>query len=332
MEVLSAWAESSDGWAPSLGSLESAALAEDAGSLRRAAAELALWAHDHGTAGRWTTRFEEPMTFRLGSSAVIRARKLQVDARPHQYRVRWLDDAGSSRSVAVNARVPSRMPSLLEGQFGGRVVRVVLRGDKEGLAGLRFLDEDDWEVAQEASGFLETLARLDAALARHSPAYHGWVRRLLRAIVLTEAREGQIESGSSRQLPGLVHVSRTRHVPVLAEMLAHELSHQHYYVATRLGPVDDGSDSTLYYSPVKRRGRPIANILLAYHAFGNVVLLMRDLLASGFRDGTGYVEANEREICELLAKLEIGLKASPALTPIGEALYLPLAERLQQKQ
>src|SRR5438046_7090098 len=52
-----------------------------------------------------------------------------------------------------------------------------------------------------------------------------------------------------RSLPGVVHVAHISYRPALAEMLVHELSHQHYYVASSHGPVDDGSDDNLYYSP-----------------------------------------------------------------------------------
>jgi HEXXH motif-containing protein len=106
------------------------------------------------------------------------------------------------------------------------------------------------------------------------------------------------------------------------------VSHQYYYVATRLGPVDDGSDPTLYYSPIKRTGRPIANILLAYHAFGNVVLLMRDLRLNGYADETGYISANESALGAQLQELEAGLMSTTALTSVGRSLYDPLTARL----
>jgi len=42
-----------------------------------------------------------------------------------------------------------------------------------------------------------------------------------------------------------------------------------------------GATSRLYYSAGVRRDRPLDRILLAYHAFANVLLMYRDVLRGG---------------------------------------------------
>ena len=37
------------------------------------------------------------------------------------------------------------------------------------------------------------------------------------------------------------------------------------------GPVDDGSDTILHYSPLVDRGRPLDRILFAFHACANIL-------------------------------------------------------------
>ena len=110
-------------------------------------------------------------------------------------------------------------------------------------------------------------------------------------------------------------------------MLVHECSHQYYHLLTRLGPVDDGSDTTLAYSPVKNTGRPISMILLAYHAFANVELFYRHCQAAGLED-EGYCANNQEGLKPQLEQLEQALSATDALTELGQALWEPLAERI----
>lgn len=120
-----------------------------------------------------------------------------------------------------------------------------------------------------------------------------------------------------------------RNGPVpLAEMLVHETTHQYYYLLTRMGPVDDGSDAELYFSPAKQRGRPIHYILIAYHAFANVLLFSQRCLANGYDDPDGYLQRNVLALTEWMRHFEAALGTTKALTPLGEALWRPLAREL----
>ncbi len=113
-------------------------------------------------------------------------------------------------------------------------------------------------------------------------------------------------------------------------MLIHEVTHQYYYLLTRVGQVEDGTDSNLYFSPAKQCGRPIYFILIAYHAFANVLLFSRRCLAAGYDDPRGYLERNLAELSGWLETFESHLNQTNALTDIGTALWMPLKRANQQ--
>lgn len=167
-----------------------------------------------------------------------------------------------------------------------------------------------------------------AVLHRHSSRYVPWVDRVLRAIIPCAGSQSHLRSGSDFDLPGVIQISYPAHPAALAEMMVHECSHLTFQVVTRLGDVDDGTDQTLYYSPVKQTGRPIDRILLAYHAFANVVLFYRACLESGI-DDDGYCARNEKATIPQLDMLEEALCKTPALTPIGRVLFEPLRDLIR---
>lgn len=162
-----------------------------------------------------------------------------------------------------------------------------------------------------------------------SPRYAKWVERVVRCIIPLDSEYGNINSGSSRHEPGIVHASINCSVEAYAEMLVHESSHQYLYLLTRLGPVDDGSDEKGYYSPIKERDRPIGYILIAFHAFANVLLFGRDCLKNTTGLDADYFLQNEDFLLPRLKILEDGLASTNALTDIGYSLWQPLSERIR---
>ena len=172
----------------------------------------------------------------------------------------------------------------------------------------------------EAMAFLTTLA----------PEYAVWVTRVLRGIIPLETKSGGINSGSCRAELGVIHASIDCPIEGYAEMLVHEATHQYFYILRRLGRVEDGSDPTLYFSPVKQTGRPIGMILLAYHAFANVVLLGRRCTSHALPSKFDYFRKNEDFLLPQLETLEKGLQTTQALTPLGTALWQPLQQQLCQ--
>ncbi|MFF0738831.1 HEXXH motif-containing putative peptide modification protein [Streptomyces sp. NPDC004111] len=151
-----------------------------------------------------------------------------------------------------------------------------------------------------------------------APHYEQWVVRVVHAVVPCDSGASRTRSSSWRDAPGVVLVSVSPQPAAVAEMLVHESCHQYYYLAKRLGDVVDPADTRLYYSPAVDRERPLDRVLLAYHAFANVLLLHEAL-------GTpGILDRMRRDTEQLGAPL----RDNSSLTPVGRALVQPLMERL----
>jgi hypothetical protein len=170
-----------------------------------------------------------------------------------------------------------------------------------------------------------------ALITDFAQIYAPWVRRTIRELLPLESPSNATCSNSFEFLPGLVALSR--HAPQigLSELLVHEASHQYFHLLARVGPVHDGSDTELYYSPAVRVRRPIDKILLAYHAFANIFLFYQTCRANGFEEAAGAPRVcadQEHFLKAWLDELSEPLRATRALTPIGRALFEPLAARV----
>lgn len=238
----------------------------------------------------------------------------------------WADQRCMHDDQAGHAHAAANQPVIT---CGGRQLTLRYRED------LRFGFERplrDQALPRAAHGrTTRTLHEAFDFLREYAPEFVPWTLRLLREVVpVTTTSPGNLCSGSSAAEPGRCHMS-IRNGPVpLAEMLVHETTHQYYYLVTRMGPVDDGSDTELYFSPAKQRGRPIHYILIAYHAFANVLLFSKRCLDNGFDDPDGYLHRNVVALSEWMRHFESALRTTKALTPLGLALWRPLARQLEQ--
>ena len=151
-----------------------------------------------------------------------------------------------------------------------------------------------------------------------------WIGRALRFVSPIHELPNVMRSGSGRQWPGVAEISYCCEPVAIAEMLVHEATHQYYNILLMVEPVTDGSDQKLYYSPVRRCERPIEMILLAYHAFANVLLFYRCCRMKGLLDG-GFCERNEKELLPDLRSLEASLRTTSSLTEVGNSLWKPLS-------
>ncbi|HYI13417.1 MAG TPA: HEXXH motif-containing putative peptide modification protein [Thermoanaerobaculia bacterium] len=323
-------------WSPAFGRVAALAFTEsaDADEICAAAVEFAWHLAAEGTIGRWSANVASPLTLRLGRFVLPPATSVtaeHVDG-SIQFSLRLVGGTASDYRFARQSSC--WIPSERCGPFHSN----------EEIESVTFLTQDAGSIYSHAyldSQILPT-DRLGIALGAHrramrllddcAPAYARWVRRLLRTTIPLETRTGGINSGSSREEPGVIHASIDCAVEGYSEMLVHEVTHQHFYVLARLGAVEDGSDKNLYYSPFKQTGRPIAMILLAYHAFANVVLLGRACRRSAQMMGSDYFERNEAFLLPQIEVLEQALQQTRGLTPIGSALWEPLAEQLRARE
>ncbi len=326
--VIENFVDDGGGWSPPFGAFESALRSGSSEALLSCSVQLGLLAHDRGVSGQWQEALGEVTCLRLGQQAVVQLSEVSVDAGPLGYEVRGRTANGNQSVWVVNRDASSTTDSrLLEIQFDDVPVRVTTMYDLDAVTGMDFLGRDHWNVSRDLERVRREIKDTERWLLRHCPSSLPWITAVLRHLVLTDPGPGLMESGSSRGLPGFAHMSHGDQLR-LAEMLVHELSHQYYYIGTRLGPVDDGTDDKLYWSPVKQTGRPIANILLAYHAFGNVALLMRQL-----RDGSAQpaerIAENLASVIDDLRPLQEALESTRSLTEVGIGLYEPLSNALR---
>ncbi len=331
VECLSNWSSfepsQRDIWTPAFGMAErlAAASSADPGLAEPVVygARLALAMQAAGLAGGFRAHFGDPVRLRFAHTFLPATRELTASGDGTSLRV----DLGEGR----------------QGEFrrdGGRwrVTRPVAGQDElrqvpiESAAVTFVTDEVLGDERQEGIPYPVAPATDEVAAAwaaafdlirRCSPSYLRWVDRGVREIVPVAVPDGAMISGSHTQRWGEIYMT-SRLAPLkLCEMLVHEVSHQHYFFGGFLASVEDGSDPTLYYSPLKKTGRPLDKILLAYHAFANVILFYRECREQGLETGV-----EEETILPELAQLEAPLRSTHGLTELGRAFWQPLAERI----
>lgn len=322
-------------WTPLLSALEASVTGAPRDALRSRAllVSIAWQLATSGVRGEFETTRPGLEPRRLGAWMLPPHGGLHLSSDGERAHVR-LDgvEGGSSRSFGF---VPGRVPRLVElgdvetWRSCGEIVRgtLILNGGIERFVGHAHLADLVEACGEEAAHVHDAAIRL---MRTYASGYETWVSTAVRAVIPLRAANGAINSGSSREEAGVVHASVDCCAEAYAEMLVHEASHQYFHALARIGPVDDGNDRTLYHSPVKECGRPIRMILLAYHAFANVVLLGRRAVASGYADPSGYFAANERFLCPILDELERSLRCTRALTLNGESLWHPLSKALEK--
>jgi HEXXH motif-containing protein len=291
------------------------------------AAEACLALHAAGVEGEWDFRLEGPARLRFAGRFVLpRAEEGRIVAR------------GGRVTVDLHGQAPVTFRrerndwTLISGNGVGELPRV---------RKIVFLSEDaldgrDYGVipAPVALPDEPLLAAWRGALTlirSASPRYAAWTERVIRYVIPLVAPEGAMLNGSQGHRPAEVHMSTPSDPLRLAEMLIHEASHQHFFLATRLGAVDDGSDKALHYSPLVREGRPIERILLAYHAVANILLFYRAYEAAGL-PRSDFFHRNREQLLGELAQLDEPLQRTGSLTAVGLGMYAPLAEAMAARE
>ena len=211
--------------------------------------------------------------------------------------------------------------------FGNGNRQLVLVPREAALESGVFHDADDAAEALDtfSPALIEVLTETFELLAEHLPHYFDWVVRIIRRVAITHSDHHVLRSGSHPNRHGTIHISDNLRVLSVAEMLIHEASHQYLELLTKLGPTVDPNHTELYYSPAKKCNRPLDKILLAYHAFANVMLFYRHVAECGLADS--YHAKFQNALKDELRQLEQPLVENEAILPIGRALIDPLIER-----
>jgi len=167
--------------------------------------------------------------------------------------------------------------------------------------------------------FASALADAFRLIDTYTPEYADWVGRALKglAVFVKDDGTGKHVSGSSTIQPGVITVTMPiRHV-ALAETLVHECAHQYYHLLKYCYPFHDGTDDTLYVSPLKKNKRPLEMILLAFHASSHMAFFHKRLA-----ENDRYADCMEvyHEKRQAVLDLEKALNTTHALTETGKEL------------
>jgi HEXXH motif-containing protein len=162
-------------------------------------------------------------------------------------------------------------------------------------------------------------------LSTVDPVLEDFCAGVLSDVFALDGRDGLYRSGSDAEALGMIALSVPAPAIMVAELFVHECAHQYFHLACEFGPVDDGSDRQLYWSPLKHEPRPIDRLLIAHHALANIAAFYSSVIERGLDEG-GYAARGLQEHASMLRELERSLDVTRALTDIGLALYLRQAD------
>lgn len=326
-------------WNLAFGQVYAALLSKEPDDIGQYAGAVALRLHECGYGGEWELQLPNPVQFRFDRWLLPVSDSIQVSTASRAVSIRtrtantWHSTAFQHSQNGWDATSAQALPVL--GRRG--IWCTVLTAESLPPAAARQLQTELYNYSHADIGTqAEMLERTwDAAVSlitEFAGIYLPWISYVLRDLIPLPAKPGMLNSGSDQFCPGVICISNQNHRCNLAEMLVHEATHHYLYILQRLWPLDDGTDQTLYFSPFRNTGRPIFFIVLAYHAFGNVLLFYRTARAHGLSaDEPGvHIDLRLQQLEQQLETLEKALQTTTALTPLGRALWEPLYEQIHR--
>lgn len=178
------------------------------------------------------------------------------------------------------------------------------------------------EMAQCAARAAPQVAAAMRLLEQTAPCYLAWIKPLFRGMGPGPLVDGnRRQSGSFSWHPGVFSCGFPLSTPFLAEVIVHEMSHQHFMLADSVVPlVKAGRKEELYFSSFKGKNRNIEKILLTFHAVANMVLFWHD-----FIHGLGDTDPANRAQMQLMLNHGLGLvkilRGSDDMTDAGAAMF-----------
>lgn len=316
-------------WSSDLGNLYKVTRSGDEDQAMKNAAAFALMAGAKGFGGEWQLELSNATKFfwddwalpdcdhlTVISSDANASIKLSLDGAQTQVFFERSLDGWKCQTPARAVRLPS---------FGSGKRRLVLLPRYATLDHGVFQDVNALALETFPPSLIEVLTQALDLLEEHLPHYFDWVVRIIRRVIVLHAGPNVLHSGSPENQHGTILISDNSRALSVAEMLIHESSHQYLELLNKLGPTVDPGHTELYYSPAKQCDRPLHKILLAYHAFANVMLFYRGVAECGLADSRFAKFQNL--LNDELRQLEQPLLDNDAILPIGRALVKPLIER-----
>jgi HEXXH motif-containing protein len=319
VEMLSGWCHAEPTFAEAMGlPLALATLRDSEHDPVWIAALSAAHLHSLGREGKWHASFASPAPLAFGSKVTPPVRDVRVAANGGGVEIS-LDGSAAASPDALETTWP-------EGITVG-AKRVPLLGPVT-QATYPVQDNDAYaEVPHES--VCHDLNEAVSILRQWAPSYLRWVEDALSAVVPIRPYDGtRTQSFSVQSLNGVVYASFPTAPLKVAELLVHETSHQYFHYSQFNTLFTNGLDRELYWSPYMQMDRPLDRILIAYHAFANIVQFYRECLATGMVTDRDLAEREIAFNLTHLGPMTRHLENSRGLSAAGRSLFEPLRDAL----
>lgn len=292
------------------------------------ATQLALRLSSRGQPGQWHSTLSRPMRLRFEGWLLPKSKEIDLQSDGNTVSIVLKMENSGIENIRFERTEFSWTSSEAQKLPYAKVSTPIFLMAQSAIEGQLTIEDQFGSIIgyPEVTGnMVQNVQKALDILAKYAPQYLQWVERVIRGIVVCECKETRTRSSTWSEAPGIILMSVTDDPITIAEMMVHEASHQYFHLLRKLGTVDDGSDTRLYYSPAVSKERPLSRILIAYHAFANILLMYRTTRLNGLVD-SGECLKMENRMQGDIGLLGAPLRANPALTPLGNALYQPLAQ------
>jgi hypothetical protein len=270
-----------------------------------------------GHEGEWRATLAEPSRIRFGIRQTPPIREIAVSA------------SGGRVEVSLDGRpaieIGQLKPDVPVLHFNQSWVPILGRETQPTLP----VDDSAELASLSLPEVNQCLSEAHSILSRSAPDYLKWVEDAVSAVVpIVPPGENVLQSFSLPGVNGVIFVSLPSPPLKVAELLVHECSHQYFHYGLLDTLFSNGMDTALYWSPYVQKDRPIDRILVAFHAFANIVLFYRACLAAGTDDFSETAEMEIESNLQHLAPMSEYLDRSRGLSPTGRGLFEPLRDEL----
>lgn len=192
--------------------------------------------------------------------------------------------------------------------------------------------EDMWGHGDDVSlcYLRERLASTMAVLDRFQTGFghiFDWAAHATRVMVPLRPRtDGRVRSSSQEEEVGTIFLDLGSPASFL-ESLVHESAHQHFYLIEQLSVLVASDESRSFYSPLKKRLRPLRSVFLAYHALAYIAQLYSELLRGRAFDETSLATTLSSVQLDLEVAATVMRTGQAHLTEAGLALFEEIESR-----
>lgn len=184
--------------------------------------------------------------------------------------------AGCHELSTLGALVSRPSPIPLGLDLWCRGTGVVSAGTWAALSQAELLSRQE-ELECSIKGFLTTIT----LVSRRCQAMMQWICAATRVVRPLVPLPDVARSSHNPNVPGLVEADISRGPTQTIELLTHETAHLHLRAAQAAGDLVDPDHAGTYPSPLRAEPRPLAGILLAYHALAYICAALSEASAAG---------------------------------------------------